>query len=749
MTSTRFVCLFVILVSAMLDAQSNPVPLINQPLVPGSAAPGSSGFALTVNGTGFASGAVVNWNGSPRVTVLNSSSSLQATIGAADVAMAGTASVTVANPAPGGGTSNVVYFPIQEKSSLVTFARFEHTLSAVGVTAVGDFNNDGKLDVAVGTRNSRFSGTVAVYLGNGNGTFRAPIKTKSTIPIDVILAGDFNGDGKLDLVVADSRGALGTVFLGNGDGTFTEKTPWGAGRIDAMAAADFNGDGNLDLYVATQGPPENRFFIWLGNGDGTFSQSWVGPHPSGGNPAIGDFNGDGILDFAAGGWVFMGNGDGTFQKGVAYNPKNGGSSVATADVNGDGKLDLITDGISVLLGNGDGTFQDAGGVPLSGSTSNVVIGDFNRDGKLDVVAKGFLVLGNGDGTFGNELPLPFASSFENLGDFNGDGKLDLATSDKANVFSLFLQDSVLLLPPSLTFASQEVGTTSPPQVVTLTNVASTALKIKSIGINGTDSGDFGQQNDCGTSVPAGANCTISVTFTPTATGARMAGVKVNYQGLGSPQTVPLSGTGTNAPTVSLTPASMTFSTQVINTTSAPQTATLTNTGTVPVNISSIVASAPFAETNNCPHRLVKSCQIKVTFTPTSGGPANGMLSVTDDAVGSPQTVTLSGTGTVVQLAPISVNFGDQTVGTTSQPVPIQLNNLGTTTLSISQITITGTDAEDFNQTNNCGSSVPAGGSCTITVTFTPTAKGQRSAAVSVSDDGGGSPQMVPLTGTGT
>ena len=365
------------------------------------------------------------------------------------------------------------------------------------------------------------------------------------------------------------------------------------------------------------------------------------------------------------------------------------------------------------------------------------------------MAKGFLVLGNGDGTFGNELPLPFASSFENLGDFNGDGKLDLATSDKANVFSLLLQDSVLLLPPSLTFASQEVGTTSPPQVVTLTNVASTALKIKSIGINGTDSEDFGQQNDCGTSVPAGANCTISVTFTPTATGARMAGVKVNYQGLGSPQTVPLSGTGTNAPTVSLTPASMTFSTQVINTTSAPQTATLTNTGTVPVNILSIVASAPFAETNNCPHRLVKSCQIKVTFTPTSGGPANGMLSVTDDAVGSPQTVTLSGTGTVVQLAPISVNFGDQTVGTTSQPVPIQLNNLGTTTLSISQITITGTDAEDFNQTNNCGSSVPAGGSCTITVTFTPTTTGQRSAAVSVSDDGGGSPQMVPLTGTGT
>jgi hypothetical protein len=112
-------------------------------------------------------------------------------------------------------------------------------------------------------------------------------------------------------------------------------------------------------------------------------------------------------------------------------------------------------------------------------------------------------------------------------------------------------------------------------------------------------------------------------------------------------------------------------------------------------------------------------------------------------------VALSGTGTVVELSPIDVNFGDQKVGTKSAAVPAQLTNVGTTALSISQIAITGADAGDFSQTNNCGSSVPAGGSCTIKVTFQPTAKGSRSGKLAVSDDGGGSPQDAGLTGTGT
>ena len=128
---------------------------------------------------------------------------------------------------------------------------------------------------------------------------------------------------------------------------------------------------------------------------------------------------------------------------------------------------------------------------------------------------------------------------------------------------------------------------------------------------------------------------------------------------------------------------------------------------------------------------------------------NGTLSVTDNAQGSPQTVSLSGTGMVVKLSPIGINFGDQKVGTTSNPVPVTLTNEGTQPLNISQIIIMGSNAGDFGQTNNCGSSVPAGDQCTIQVTFTPTQTGERSATLAVYDDGGGSPQKVALSGTGT
>jgi two-component sensor histidine kinase len=143
------------------------------------------------------------------------------------------------------------------------------------------------------------------------------------------------------------------------------------------------------------------------------------------------------------------------------------------------------------------------------------------------------------------------------------------------------------------------------------------------------------------------------------------------------------------------------------------------------------------------------CQIQVSFKPTAKGPASRELSVTDNATGSPQTVALSGAGTVVKLSPEGVNFGDQKVGTKSAAVPVQLTNTGKTALSITKIAITGKDAGDFSQTNNCGTTVPAGGSCTIKVTFQPTTTGSRSANLTVSDDGGGSPQEVALAGTGT
>src|SRR5207245_15942 len=124
------------------------------------------------------------------------------------------------------------------------------------------------------------------------------------------------------------------------------------------------------------------------------------------------------------------------------------------------------------------------------------------------------------------------------------------------------------------------------------------------------------------------------------------------------------------------------------------------------------------------------------------------LSISDNAAGSPQTVTVSGSGTVVSLSAASINFGSQPVGKTSGPNTLTLTNTGQVTLTFQSITITGPNPGDFAQTNTCTSAIAAGANCTLSVTFTPTKKGGRSAAVSIADSGGGSPQTVSLTGTG-
>jgi hypothetical protein len=755
---------FTIFLCAELMAKSNPVPLINQPLVPDSIAPGSKGFSLTINGTGFADGAVVNWNGSQRLTQVISGSKVKASIKASDVAKAGTAAVTVTNS--GGATSNVVYFPIRKPAAKVAFAA-DPKFTATGTIATGDFNNDGILDVAVGNGT-----TIDVYLGKGDGSFRNPIQSSvsNVDPMFYMVAADVNNDGNLDLIVSGGSYVDVAVLLGDGKGSFTQSATYGAVFDDRgyLAVGDINGDGKLD-FVVSGFDYAGSAFAFLGNGDGTFQQV-DGNIGLDGPMVLGDFNGDGILDLAGvdiddGGplLVAFGNGDGTFQKPTVYDTGGPANAVVAADVNGDGYLDLITDGVAVWLNNGDGTFSLGKTFPIGGyqyGNGPMSIGDFNGDGKLDLAVIVFdsndspsvdILLGRGHGRFSNPTELSLASRvgyFLGLGDFNGTGELALAVSTGSG--TVFLQSPVSVSPTSLNFGNQEVGGSSKPQDVKLTNIGTFTLPLEGIKIIGADPKDFSEKNDCGSSLPPNGNCKISATFKPTATGQRTASLAIEYKGPGSPQTVPLSGTGIS-PAVSLTPQHLTYSTQLAGTTSPPQTATLTNTGDYAVNISKIWTTGAFSETNNCPSTLQVngSCRIQVQFKPSEKGPAHGKLSVSDDAEGSPQTVALSGTGTVVEFSPISVNFGDQKVSTRSPAVPITLTNVGTTALSITQITITGADSGDFQQSNNCGSGVPAKGHCTIKTSFKPLAKGQRKANLAVSDDGGGSPQKVPLEGTGT
>jgi hypothetical protein len=144
-----------------------------------------------------------------------------------------------------------------------------------------------------------------------------------------------------------------------------------------------------------------------------------------------------------------------------------------------------------------------------------------------------------------------------------------------------------------------------------------------------------------------------------------------------------------------------------------------------------------------------NCTISVTFDPTESGKLTGSIKITDNAVNSSQKVPLSGTGTAVELSPARLNFGSHKVGTTSAPKTVTVTNAGTTTVTFTAPTIDGADPGDFHQTNNCGASVAGGASCTISITFTPTATGARDATLEVNDDGGASPQTAALSGTGT
>ena len=446
--------LLLLVSSADADA-GNPVPYINQPLVPDAAAPGGSGFTLTVNGTGFVSGSVVDWNGSARTTTFVNGSQLTAAIAASDIATAVTAWVTVVNPAPGGGTSSVVFFPINSPTSAIGFQRTDYSLGTFPLfMAAGDFNGDSNLDLVVANFDSN---SVSVLLGKGDGTFQHRVDYATCGRPQTPIVGDFNGDGKLDVAVACVTSTI-LVLLGNGDGTFQAKGDFPTGSYPAYGmTADFNGDGKLDITTINQG--SDSVSILLGNGDGTFQANTdypVGFTPTG--VAAADFNRDGKLDLAVSNYgsgtvsILLGNGDGTFQTQVHYATGSGPGGVNVADVNGDGKVDLlipnqVSGTISVLLGNGNGTFSQAVDYPVSAGAVRADVGDFNQDGKLDLAVATFkpsvdILLGNGDGTF--QAPSSFTTGKYPwsvvAGDFNRDGHLDVATANaNDNTASVLLQ----------------------------------------------------------------------------------------------------------------------------------------------------------------------------------------------------------------------------------------------------------------------------------------------------------------------
>ena len=325
--------------------------------------------------------------------------------------------------------------------------------------AVGDFNNDGKQDLATPNQGN---GTVSILLGNGDGTFQQAVSYGTgNIPVGISV-GDFNHDGALDIAVANTQDDTVSVLLGNGDGTFQPQVTYATeSHPFSVAVADVDSDGRPDLIVTDL--LANRVSVLLGNGDGTFQSQ--ASYPAGNWPNIAvsaDVNQDGKPDIIVTDnqvnsvSVLLGKGDGTFQQSDAYPVSASPTGVAAGDFNHDGKLDIVVTSfvgntVSVLLGNGDGTFQPQA-TYVTGRTPNIFsLADMNGDGNLDIVVQDAddrevsVLLGNGDGTFQPQRTFAVGDRPGAIAvtDLNGDGQPDIVASNiRDNTVSVLLNTTI-------------------------------------------------------------------------------------------------------------------------------------------------------------------------------------------------------------------------------------------------------------------------------------------------------------------
>ena len=450
--------------------------------------------------------------------------------------------------------------------------------------SVGDVNGDGHPDVVFldgGGEVASDTGTVYILLNNGDGTLTPKANYPANGPDSVAIA-DVNGDGKPDLIVgtfgSTSAGSV-AVFLGNGDGTFQNPTnyPTSSGVINVVVA-DFKHDGHPDIAYVIYGNtnPVNSIGVLLGNGRGSFTQAGS-VFSSGGDAqylVTADFNGDGRLDLAAGNGndatvtILLGNGDGTFQAPHGYSVPYEPVELTVTDFNNDGFADILIGVgsptalgesensmvIGVLLGNGDGTFQGSTTTPIGGSSAAfLAVADFNGDGKTDAVIAAAdtgnmaFFAGNGNGTFQppvinqGELSQPGVAA---VGDFNGDGRPDLAIAQTgaSSLYVLLNAGSGKFQSPSTTSS----GGSSP------TGIAAADFnrdgKIDLAVANSGGQSDTGQNLTGNVAILTGSGSgTFSVTNTYTAGTAPTAIAAADLNGDGKPDLV-VSDSGVNGGT---------------------------------------------------------------------------------------------------------------------------------------------------------------------------------------------------------
>jgi FG-GAP-like repeat/Abnormal spindle-like microcephaly-assoc'd, ASPM-SPD-2-Hydin len=638
---------------------------------------------------------------------------------------------------------------------------------------VSDFNGDGNLDLAVGHGYSGGGGDeISILLGRGDGTFKPYI----SVPApgdgdDSLAAADLNDDGKLDLVVASFYNSAGgvSVLLGNGDGTFAPAVSYPAPSdgTNSVAIGDFNGDGHPD--IAATNYPGYDLSVFLGVGNGTFKSAMQ--YPASIDPVglvIGDFNGDGLLDIASiAGYgssaaitVLIGRGNGTFASHVNHTIPLYPFNVAAGDFNGDGIPDLAVDSfkapgsVSILLGKGNGNFTIHTDIKVGNYPSFLATGDFNGDGNLDVVVGATdpksgtevlsTLLGKGNGTFEAQLSQTLTSDPGNfaVADFNLDGKLDLATCQQLTTgVSVFLGNGD--------------GTFSAPLFFDAGNNADFAGgPAFAADLNGDGKPDLAVSTSNGISVLLGDGNGSFQRYKAILPGYSLLAVG-DFNGDGNPDLAVTNGTLSIG--IALGNGRGTFDPPKI-TAYVPAVLSLTPliagdfNGDGKLDVAFLSASAQtlsilpgngdgtFGQRIDLPAENSPWSLAAADFTGSGGLD----IAVGVGVLGDQGAVSLYSNRPVGALYPSSLQFGSQTVGTTSPALNTTFYNPGATPMALSEITTT----NGYAQTNNCGETLAVGSSCTISVSFKPTKAGTQKGHLSVKDNATSNAQEIELNGVG-
>ena len=445
--------------------------------------------------------------------------------------------------------------------------------------------------------------------------------------------------------------------------------------------------------------------------------------------------------------------------------------IADTDYNLIRRVDMATGVITAVAGNGNSGYSGDNGLATAATLSspqgividaanNMYVADYGNNAIRQISAatqKILTLAGRGSTGYYGDGGNPTVAFLTNPTSLAVDENGNLYIADYGN--NVVREVSYAAVP--MTFTGDPIGALSPSQVVAPINIGNETLTLSALSLAANFRQVSSGSADCAANIALtpGSSCAVAVSFVPAQTGAIAGSLTLTSNSLNSAanvQTINLTANGLTGagPQVSLSVPALTFNGQLIGVQSLAQTVTLTNSGGSAFTISSIwlagSQASDFQISTTCGASLAASanCDVSVTFAPTSTGARTATLMFSDSVVGTPQSVTLTGTGNggVLTLGETALSFSG-ILGQTSGPQTISLSNTGRYPLHILSVWTTGSNAAEFAVSTSCGSTVADGATCNLTVTFSPAVLGSRTATLNLTDDANGSPQTVSLTGT--